>query len=537
VPVERLDRAAFGRAVAGLRASGYTPIGESLRAAARALPAEGPRSVVLVSDGEDTCAPPPPCDVARQLKAAGVDLVVHTIGFKVAEAARRQLACIASATGGSYREATSGAALGAELTSRVERALRPYEAVGRPIRGGATPAAAPEIRPGQYLDTYERGGRNAADEGTRKYYAVRLAPGDTPHFSATLAPPAVRSENIDALVVRIAILDAEGESCGPSGTADVDVAVFGKVTARTAVVDPGPVGDKPWRESCSAGDRPVYLEVTRAGDAYETEQLPVEIAFRLEPAVADPGPAAATKRLAALPAPPVATAGAVEGGTSFNDAPVLRPGSYRDAITTGETRYFRVPVGWGQRLAYRVSIPEQGLRIQTAALYVRLASPLRADAAQASGSQGSLLLGGDEDQEVTGSSAVPVRYRNRDATSSEISAYSVDGYYYVVLDLSYRLGTEGPVSFPFTLTVATSGSEPGPRYEKDAGAYGGTSPSVAPPASASASPASSAASGGGSDTARWLVPAALAAVLLTGAAVALPWWRRRRRAPAADGVS
>ena len=35
-----------------------------------------------------------------------------------------------------------------------------------------------------------------------KYYAVRAKPGDTPHFSATIAPPAVRAENLDALVVR-----------------------------------------------------------------------------------------------------------------------------------------------------------------------------------------------------------------------------------------------------------------------------------------------------------------------------------------------
>ena len=98
----------------------------------RGLPAEGPRSIVLVSDGEDTCAPPQPCEVAKQLKAAGIDLVVHTIGFKVGAAARAQLTCIASATGGSYREASSGAALGAVLTSRVQRAIRPYEAVGTP---------------------------------------------------------------------------------------------------------------------------------------------------------------------------------------------------------------------------------------------------------------------------------------------------------------------------------------------------------------------------------------------------------------------
>ena len=372
VPVERLDRAAFGRAVGGLRASGYTPIGESLRVAARGLPAEGPRSIVLVSDGEDTCAPPPPCEVAKQLKAAGVDLVVHTIGFKVGAAARAQLTCIASATGGSYREASSGAALGAELTSRVKRAIRPYQAVGTPIRGGAAPAAAPEIRPGQYLDTYERGGAGAGADGTEKFYAVDLTPGDTPHFSATIAPPAVRATNIDALVIRISVVDAAGDSCGPDGTAGIDIAVFGKVSAQTAVLDPPPVGDRPWREACSAGDRPLYLKVTRSGDAFETQQLPVEIAFRLEPAVSDPGPAAVTGKSPELPAPAPGPARPVEAGTSFNDAPVLTPGSYQDAITTGETRFFRVRLDWGQRLAYRISVPAQRLPIQTAALYAGL---------------------------------------------------------------------------------------------------------------------------------------------------------------------
>jgi Ca-activated chloride channel homolog len=522
VPVDRLDRAAFGRAVAGLRASGYTPIGESLRAAAKALPAEGPRSIVLVSDGEDTCAPPAPCEVARQLKASGVDLVVHTIGFKVAEAARRQLACIASATGGSYREATSGAALGAELTSRVSRAIRPYGAVGRPIRGGDTVATAPEIKPGQYLDTYARGGRSAGDEGTEKFYAVRLAPGDTPHFSATLAPVPIRSETTDALVIRLAVVDAEGDSCGPTNGGGVDIAVFGKVVAQTAVLDPPPVGDKPWNESCSGGDGPVYLRVTRAGDAFRTEQLPVELAFRLEPAVVDPGPPAATERSAPLPAPAVGAARPVEGGTSFNDAPVLTPGSFTDSITTGETRYFRVPLGWGQRLAYRVSVPAQGLPIQTAALYVRLASPLRADAGQQSGNLGTLLLGGKDDQEVSGSTAAPVRYANRDAKRLELRPYQVDGYYYVVLDLSYRLGRREPVSFPFTLTVATSGGEQGPTYQTDPAAYGGTaspSPSASPAAASSPAPESG--------TPGW-VPAALAVVAVVVAAlVAIPLWRRR----------
>jgi Ca-activated chloride channel family protein len=99
VPVGPADTAALKAQVAGVVAAGYTPIGNALRAAADALPNEGPRSIVLVSDGEDTCAPPAPCDVAKELKQQGVDLVVHTVGFKVDATAREQLSCIAETTG------------------------------------------------------------------------------------------------------------------------------------------------------------------------------------------------------------------------------------------------------------------------------------------------------------------------------------------------------------------------------------------------------------------------------------------------------
>ena len=70
-PVGPLDATALKAQVATVIASGYTPIGNALRAAADALPNEGPRSIVLVSDGEDTCAPPAPCDVAERAAPAG----------------------------------------------------------------------------------------------------------------------------------------------------------------------------------------------------------------------------------------------------------------------------------------------------------------------------------------------------------------------------------------------------------------------------------------------------------------------------------
>ncbi|HST67836.1 MAG TPA: VWA domain-containing protein [Mycobacteriales bacterium] len=526
IPVQPVDRAAFGTAVAGIKASGYTPIGRSLQEAAKALPTEGPRSVVLVSDGEDTCAPPAPCDVAKQLKAAGTDLVVHTIGFKVGAAARAQLSCIAAATGGTFREASSGAALGAVLETQVQRAIKPYTAVGTPIRGGADPASAPTIRPGQYLDTYEKGSRTVAGRGTVKYYAIDLQPGDTPYVSATLIPPAVRAENITALVVRVTLVDASDDDCTSGNAFASAVAVFGKVVPQSAVIAPGPVGDKGWDEECSDG-RPVYVRVERSGNTYNTAQLPMEIAFRIEPAITSAGPAAVPAPLAALPAPAESATRPVEAGFSFNDAPLLQPGSYAGSIGSGETRFYRVRLGWGQRLAYQLVVPAQaGVGIQSAALYVTLSSPLRAKVEQSSGTPTYQLIGGKEDQSMHGSTAAPVRWSNRESSSSAIRLYSVDGDYFIVLDASYPLARP-MFTMPFRLTVATDGAvEPGPSYVTDPAGSASPAPSASPTAVASGG---ADGSGSQSGTSPVLWGGAAVGILAVAAAVAGLAVRRRRR--------
>ena len=46
---------------------------------------------MLVSDGIDTCAPPPVCEVAKELHEQGIDLGINTIGFNVDEEAARSL--------------------------------------------------------------------------------------------------------------------------------------------------------------------------------------------------------------------------------------------------------------------------------------------------------------------------------------------------------------------------------------------------------------------------------------------------------------
>lgn len=143
-PVAPLDRPALLAAIDGFDAVGYTPIGLSLREAAADLPPEGPRSIILVSDGEDTCAPPEPCDVAAEISGEGIDLVVHTVGFALGDndAARSELECIAEAGGGEFHDAADGAELASTLTDVSGREARRYQTTGAALVGAPVPGQA-----------------------------------------------------------------------------------------------------------------------------------------------------------------------------------------------------------------------------------------------------------------------------------------------------------------------------------------------------------------------------------------------------------
>lgn len=121
VPVGAYEPDKIRSAVRGLNPKGKTPMADSLRAAAQALRAtENKATVILVSDGIETCAPDP-CAVAAELKKAGVNFTAHVIGFDVTDpAAKNQLQCIARATGGVYLDASNASGLEHALGRAVE---------------------------------------------------------------------------------------------------------------------------------------------------------------------------------------------------------------------------------------------------------------------------------------------------------------------------------------------------------------------------------------------------------------------------------
>lgn len=175
VPVGPVERKTVLERVDAIQPKGKTPMTEAVRRAAAELKyTESKAQVILVSDGEETCDADP-CEAARVLEEAGVDLTVHTIGFDVVEKkGEDQLRCIAENTGGRFLLAEDGASLKKAIDAAVEVAVAPAAVPTEPppTDPPATPTPRPQAQaPAPPQNILPRGGHGHED-------AVALAPGD-----------------------------------------------------------------------------------------------------------------------------------------------------------------------------------------------------------------------------------------------------------------------------------------------------------------------------------------------------------------------
>lgn len=170
VPVGPLDKEGMRSTVEGLEGKGRTPIGNSLLAAPDDFGAsEGRRTIVLVSDGGDNCAPPNPCEAAREVSKQGIDLSISVVGLQVNERVRRQLECIAKAGGGTYVGVDDADALADELAAALTRAFRSYEPAGTKVTGGPASEQAVALEEGLFQDSLR--------VGEQRWYAVDVPEG------------------------------------------------------------------------------------------------------------------------------------------------------------------------------------------------------------------------------------------------------------------------------------------------------------------------------------------------------------------------
>lgn len=176
------------QAIEAAQPTGFTPIGRSLREAAGDFPQDaGRQTVVLVSDGGDNCAPPDPCEVAEEVGEQGIELTIQVVGLQVSERVREELACIADAGGGTYRDAEDAEELARELNAIFVRELRRYAVAGRAVEGGTDPSRAPVLGPGQYVT------RLGADEP--RWYGIPAGLGQFITAGATFPPTAARASD------------------------------------------------------------------------------------------------------------------------------------------------------------------------------------------------------------------------------------------------------------------------------------------------------------------------------------------------------
>ncbi|WP_344213054.1 vWA domain-containing protein [Kribbella sancticallisti] len=502
-PVGAVDKPALKRAVTATKASGYTPIGQALRTAAAQLPKEGQRSIVLVSDGEDTCAPPQPCEVAKELSKQGVDLHVHAIGFRVDAKARAQLACIAQNTGGTYHDAADADSLLGVLGRVTERALRHYEPTGKPITGTADPFTAPTMTPGQYLDTL-----SPVEE---RFYAADLQAGDTAYFAATAVFPRGNPRRIE--VVDIKITGPNGADCYHRER-ELHTRAKDDGGALTAVLSwNGTAAGSSKPKGCSVPGKYVFRITRDAKDGID--RVPVELQLRIEPPVTGSMGEPAQTSVVEFAQPPAGAVRAVRGGGSFNEATTL-PGSgrYGETIYYGEELFYRVKLDWGQGLAYRITFggrPDGKTTNIRTGLFSPVRSEMRFDTTAYTGVTKILPTDGKP-------IATPrVVYLNRNANNAQLRKAGVDGWYYLVAKLGAPSGNDAPGGVPVTIDVAVAGDKvAGPEY----GASTGETPASPTP---SAGPSEPTPSSTGTQGTGGVEPGGDAKPVAAESSSSLPW--------------
>ena len=517
VPIGNQNRDALRAEIGKYKPYGETPISHSLKEAAADLGGEGRRTILLVSDGEETCDVDP-CVTAEALADQGIDLKIDVIGLAVRGRARDQLRCIADRGDGTYYDADSREEIEESLDKLSTRAFRPFRLTGTPIEGATKRARAPEAAPGQYVDRFP--GR---DEPL--YYRIpRTMPDSTLRVGFTARPQGT------VFVSSVKLYDAEGHECGWGlGSA---IGGGGSSPLMSGETDS-------WRrdadDPCNSDDE-LLAEITHSDDLAGER---FELLVSEEPPVVDdrdlpPAEGTITWQRRAAPKatrPPVA-------GTSLSDAPTLSAGAYRASILTGETQVFAVPADWGQRVQVQVVVPPRTGALARVldvsdSLNLQLIGSMR-------GQYVNLRVRGlpersytfinDDLTYRTAATSPTIRYLNRTESGSESSA-AAPGPQYAVLNMS--AGDERAFLVPYTLiiqVVGTAGTGR-PEYESSGTPTPTPTPSAIPPPSAEPTPVPSPppATGSGGVPVPVVIAIGVGALLLGGLVAAV----LRRRAPRA----
>ena len=326
---------------------------------------------------------------------------------------------------------------------------------------GGTPSNddAPQLKPGLHTDAIKR--------GEQKYYAVTLDDRTNAYFSAVAAPrPGTKVEDYgDKLTINVQ--DSNGNTC------DTGASPFFRGGGMAY-----PIADYATRRI--GADRPdcqkaglYYLVLTREGSATSgPDTWPIELDYLEEPPLKGSTPARPGQGTwsTATPAPRTdPTKRAAKGGTGFNDAGSVATGVWTDRIRPGETRFYRVPVDWGQRLNLSAELPNvtgKATGLVGNALGLGVYNPARG----AVGTATFVPYSGKP--AAVKQFTAPVDYGNRFNLVDAVSAMRFAGWYYLAVSLNPDAAQYFPKGTDLTLRVDVRlHPKAGPGYTKPAGTF------------------------------------------------------------------
>lgn len=409
---------------------------------------------------------------------------------------------------------------------------------GEEVRLSTGLGSAKNVRPGLYKATL------ATDE-TPRYMAVSRTPGETVTVSVTGAvrepgtgyfATAEHSLKID-LVVPPRTSGGSNISCGShAGSSDsrlTDGDPLGNITA-AEIAEGAPTKRVSTVDETCAKATVLYVEITRAAPP-TAGAMPVEILINREPRTSGtPDQPSSEGDLTSVPVLAKDDAVKVTPGHGYSDAATLPPdGTTQLELAMGEMYYYKVRVGWGQRLSINVEVPRAASRIAPKVdtnITATIRNPQRLVVRSDSASKMKDIDPAPDHLEM---STAPVRWSNRNldpTTTGSISTQSaqvttVPGWYYIGIAADPYDKTDTTTNvppFPAQLTVQVTGTETaGPAYVNAA------NQAIQEPAKGAMSIGGDKDSGSSSSFPWVKLGVSALAVLLAAAAVA--WALRSRR--------
>ena len=155
----KLDANQFTAVVGRLKPKGKTPLTQAVINAAEELKySENKATVILISDGEETCGLDP-CEAGKSLEELGVDFTAHVISFDVPEEKVAGMRCMAESTGGRFLQASDAK----ELKDALEKAVVVTTDKEQVNEAPATVSVSGSVIAGARFDVQWAGPKNQSD--------------------------------------------------------------------------------------------------------------------------------------------------------------------------------------------------------------------------------------------------------------------------------------------------------------------------------------------------------------------------------------